>query len=356
MQAIQHLQIANRSVSYSERCIRTSSGTAVVWPFLNAEKDDGPYELFLDTNALTNVQWFAHLPEEIRTKSVINPWPALQEQWLSNSRFRESTADRIDAMTRYLAALGAPFRDHFAQEQERLLRKNDAALRTQFSLIMPYIAIMKSLLAQKISVDQAFQHLEAMAQKDIPRITSAMMLMALGILLKRNQWLRLNDDPMPAFAYLNSFLAFHPGQKDETDHIDVPYLRNRAGDLNLWLSLPMLHQHGYRFVGTPAIVTGDSALHRLIVRVIPPLLHDSHAMAFSFLPEGLPANLCQRILTMATSVRVRCNPTIQEQRERMSALFNLAKAFCAKECEQRALDQVFSQWWLPGFGREFDLS
>ncbi|UIF86272.1 hypothetical protein [Cupriavidus sp. UYPR2.512] len=289
------MQILNQPVPYAERCIRTSSGTAIVWPFLNAEKGAGPYELFLDTNALSNVQWFVQLPEEIRAKCVINPWPALQEQWLSNPQFRESTTDRIKAMIENLAKLGAPFRAQFAQQQEGLLRRNDEALRTQFSLIIPYIAIMKSLLTERLPAQQALLRLEAMAQHDIPRFTSAMMLTALGTLLKGSQSLKLADDLKPAFSYLDSFLAFQPGRKDETDHINVPYLRNRAGDLNLWLGLPLLRQQGYRFVGTPAVVTGDRALHRLIARVIPPILHGDPTMAFALSPEGLPMPLCQRI-------------------------------------------------------------
>lgn len=52
------------------------------------------------------------------------------------------------------------------------------------------------------------------------------MLTALGTLLKGSQSLKLADDSKPAFSYLDSFLAFQPGQKDETDHINVPYLRN----------------------------------------------------------------------------------------------------------------------------------
>ena len=258
------MKILNQTVPYDERCIRTAGGTAVVWPFLNAEKGPGPYELFLDTNALSNVQWFAQLPEDLRARCVLNPWPALQEQWLSNPKFRESTTNRIDSMIEGLVRLGASFRDRFAQEQERLLHRNDAALRTQFSLIVPYIAIMKSLLARKVPAEQGLQRLESLVQQDIPRVTSALMLAALGTLLKGGQSIKLDGDSKPAFSYLDSFLAFQPGQKDETDHINVSYLRNRAGDLNLWLGLPLLRQQGYRFVGTPAIVTGDRALHRLI--------------------------------------------------------------------------------------------
>ncbi|MDD0926085.1 hypothetical protein LOD59_00115 [Xylella fastidiosa subsp. multiplex] len=88
------MHIVNAQVPYAERCIFIESGTAVILPFLNVakgtDKDTSCYELFLDTNALTNVQWFAQLPEYIRTRSVINPWFALQEQWLSNQQFRAS--------------------------------------------------------------------------------------------------------------------------------------------------------------------------------------------------------------------------------------------------------------------------
>jgi len=109
-----------------------------------------------------------------------------------------------------------------------------------------------------------------MTQKDIPRFTSAMMLVALGTLLKSNQSLKLVGDLKPAFSYLDSFLAFQPGQKDETDHINVPYLRNRAGDLNLWLSLPLLRQQGYpkleEHIGEHRQIKAD--LGRLTQRVV----------------------------------------------------------------------------------------
>jgi hypothetical protein len=118
----------------------------------------------------------------------------------------------------------------------------------------------------------------------------------------------------------------------------------------------LLRQHGYRFAGTPAIVTGDRALHRLIVRVIPPVLQKNPTMCFSLSPEGLPESLRQRIVTTASSVQVRANPTAAQQLARVSNLFALAKAFCAEEPERDALEQVFTQWWRPGFGMQMDLS
>ena len=126
----QIMPIVGETVPYAERNIVTSSGTALIWIFINVQKGSGPYELFLDTNALIHVEWFAQLPDEIRTRSVFNPWPAMQEQWLSNPEFRKAPADRITEMIEPLVKLGASFRNQFANEQERLLCKNDAALRT----------------------------------------------------------------------------------------------------------------------------------------------------------------------------------------------------------------------------------
>ncbi|HHW4670162.1 MAG TPA: hypothetical protein ACQGQJ_11415 [Xylella fastidiosa subsp. multiplex] len=139
--------------------------------------------------------------------------------------------------------------------------------------------------------------------------------------------------------------------------MNVPYLRNRAFDLNLWLTLPVLRQHGYRFEGRiPAIVTGDRVLHRLILRVIPPFWHEKPIMAFSLLEEGLPRSLWERVMAISTSVQVRGEPTHQEHVARMSTLFDLAKACCADERELHALDQMFSQWWRPCFGKQIDFS
>lgn len=354
----QPMNILDRAVPYAERYVRTASGTAVIWPFLNVEKENGPYELFLDTNALSNVQWFAQLSDDIREKCVVNPWPALLEQWLSNPQFRESPADRINTMIAGLERGGAIFRDQFAQEQEHLLRKNDAALRTQFSLVVPYVAIMKSLLSQKLPTEEALKRLEDIVRQDIPRFGAMVTLTALGVLLKSKQSLKLAGDSVPAFSYLDSFLAFQPGKKDETNHINVPYLRNRAGDLNLWFAVPLLRQHGYSFVGTPAIATGDRALHRLIVRAIPPVWQpDNLVMGFCMAGEELPSSLCEQVMRLMQQVEIRHGtPTLDTQLARMSNLFDLAKTLSKDEREHQALDDVFSEWWRPGLGEPMNLS
>ncbi len=59
---------------------------------------------------------------------------------------------------------------------------------------------------------------------------------------------------------------------------------------------------------------------------------------------------------MAAQVRVRATPTTEERTVRMTNLFGLARACCGDERERHALDQVFSEWWRPGIGKQIDLS
>lgn len=135
------------------------------------------------------------------------------DQWLSNPVFRERPEKRINAMIEPFAKMGAGFRERFAQQQEQVLRENEAALKSQFSLIMPYIAIMKSTLTERVRAEEALQRLEMLSKLDIPRFTSAMMLSAMTILLKSKQATKLEGDANTAFSYLESFFAFQPGKK-----------------------------------------------------------------------------------------------------------------------------------------------
>ncbi|CTP83251.1 hypothetical protein A6R71_16735 [Xanthomonas translucens pv. arrhenatheri] len=341
-------------VPYAERCHRLPppGTTAIVWPFLNVEKGNGPYELFLDTNALVRKAWVRELPPDIRQRAVLNPWLYLLEQWLSNPEFRKDPQPRIDTMVEELTDLGFAFRDQFAVQQVAMLQRNDAALRTQFSLIFPYVAIMKSLMSQKISAEAALAKLDEILRADIPRLTALTMLLALSLLLKRQQAFKLDGDTKPAYSYLASFLDFHTEKKDEVDHINVPYLRNRAGDLSLWLSLPSLRQSGYEFTGNPALVTDDKALHRVILRVLPPLLTESRAMGFSLDANGLDAAICQRILDVVKPVVVR-GPVRPEERElRMFRLFNLARELCTQSQERAVLEDAWQEWCLPGLHQQ----
>ncbi|AUJ14640.1 hypothetical protein [Xanthomonas oryzae] len=348
------MEFTTSPVPYAERCERLPplGTTAIVWPFLNAKRGSGPYELFLDTNALVRTGWVLALPPCIRQQAVLNPWPYLLEQWLSNPEFRADPMPRIDTMVEGLKRIGFAFREQFAVQQVAMLQKNDAVLRTQFSLIFPYVAIMKSLISQKLPAETVLAKLDEIVRADIPRFTGLVMLLALTLLLKRRQALKLDGDAKPAYSYLESFLDFHPEKKGEVGQINVPYLRNRAGDLNLWLNLPALRQQGYRFVGTPALVTEDRALHRVILRVLPPVLTESGTMNFSLDANGLDAAICQRIQEVVKPIVVRGPVRPHERELRMFRLFHLAGELCGSAEERAALEDAWQLWCLPGLHQQ----
>lgn len=118
----------------------------------------------------------------------------------------------------------------------------------------------------------------------------------------------------------------------------------------------MLLKQGYSFVGSPAIVTGDRALHRLIVRAIPPVLRMDRKMAFGLAPDGLSALMAARIGDILAQVQVRSDVTEKDGLIRVTNLFDCAKTCCADERERQALDEIYADWWRPGFGREIELS
>ncbi|WP_296217461.1 hypothetical protein [Pseudomonas sp. UBA2684] len=335
---------------YRDRYLSTDSGVALIWPFANVMRGEGPYELFLDTNALTKTQWVGQLPPQVRERAILNPWPALMEQWLSNPMFRKEPSSRIDEMTARLAKTGIRFREGFAEEQTRLLKKNEAQLRTQASLLFPCVAIMKSLMREKLRPGDALERLNFLMNAEVPRFSGCVMLMALALLLKARQPLKLEGDNKPAYSFLESFLAFQPEKKDETDRICIRYLRNRAGDLSLWYVMPALLQHGYRFVGEPVVVTGDKALHRVILRVIPPVAHESRVAAFTAPPGEIEDFVRSEILRIATEWKPPQPRTSDERSRLMKKLFELAADCCEFDEEKEALMVAWSEWFLPGEG------
>ncbi|MBB5371253.1 MULTISPECIES: hypothetical protein [unclassified Janthinobacterium] len=344
----------NEAIPFLRRCHRTESGTAVIWPFLNVEQRQGALELFLDNNALTRPQWLSELPENLLRDCVVNPWMAIQEQWFSNPCFREEPEARINDWIDNLARYGVKFRTGYGSDQVQLIMKNEKALRRQFSSVIPFVAIMKNLLSQKLSVDESLMRLTEMGQTDIPRFMGAIALTALGVALKKQQSFKFKSDSKPAYSYLSSFLEFQPSKKDESDYMNVPYLRNRAGDLNMWLMLPVLRQLGYSIGNHSTLATGDKALHRVIFRAIPPVMTHNGITSFSVAPDELPKEVFDRVIGVIDNLQPRATSTPGEQLARMKNVFSLAKACTNDQRERYALDKVFSEWWLPGHGLEIE--
>lgn len=209
---------------------------------------------------------------------------------------------------------------------------------------------MKSLMREKLRPGDALERLNTLMNAEVPRFSGCVMLMALTLLLKARQSLKLEGDSKPAYSFLESFLAFQPQKKDETDRICIGYLRNRAGDLSLWYVMPALLQHGYNFVGEPVVVTGDRALHRVIFRVIPPAAHESRVAAFTVPPGEIDDSVRSEILRIATEWKPPQPRTPGERSRLMEKLFELAADCCEFDEEKETLMVAWSEWFLPGEG------
>jgi len=342
-----NMNIQEGAVPYAERHLITDSGFALIWPFINVPKGNGPYELFLDTNALSDTRWANEIPKPIRERAILNPFFALMEEWLSNEQFRANPFERIEAFIGPLEAMGLQFRKNFAGEQADLLALNHSQLCNQCSLLFPNIAIVKSLLREKISSDAALSRVRELVMSDIPKFSGCLMFMALAVLLKSRQSMKLQGDDIPAYSYLQSFLAFQQ-KKGEMDRINIPYLRNRSGDLTLWYLLPMLLQRNYQFAGEPVVVTQDKALHRLIFRLLPPTLHSSRAVNFSVDPGEVDIALLNSIAEVLSGIEVSANQTLPERTRRMKLQFDLAAKLCTYSEESQALMDAWETWYRPG--------
>lgn len=136
--------------------------------------------------------------------------------------------------------------------------------------------------------------------------------------------------------------------------MNIPYLRNRAGDLNMWLVLPVLRQLGYAIGNHSALATGDKALYRVIFRAIPPVVTHNAMTSFSVAPNELHKEAFDRVIGVLVSLQPRTPATPDEQLARMKSVFSLAKAWTNDQRERDALDEVFSEWWLPGHGLKIE--
>lgn len=78
----------------------------------------------------------------------------------------------------------------------------------------------------------------------------------------------------------------------------------------------------------------------------------SGATGFSVAPNELPQEAFDRVTGVVLGLQVREVSTLDEQLARMKTIFNLAKVWTNDQRERDALDEVFSEWWLPGHGVE----
>lgn len=342
---------STKAISFHERHLATDSGFSLIWLFINVPRGPGPYELLLDNNAATETGWINQLPPEFRRVMTINLWPALMEQWISNPEFRVNPVQRIkDDYLKPLIAAGLQFDNNFAQKQVNLLLSAQEHIKSHLSLLFPNIAIAKLLTRLKPKEDALPRLREIAHNNNIPRFSGCVVLTALTLVLRDrgNQKLTLNEASKPAYSFLDGFFANQPGRKNEPAyHMDIAYLRNRAGDLTLWYSPSHLLQLGYRPVGELVLVTRDKALRKIIPPMIPPCQDESRTVAFALDPMALPENLSRSIHAVLLQRPISPPTTVEEKVKKMEALYKRATSLSKDQREHETLDKVWAEWCQP---------
>lgn len=345
--------VPNADVPYEERITVLKNGLALIWPFRNLAKGLGPYELFLDNNALVRSEWVKALEPSFRSSVVLNLSLALSEQWLSNPLFRMDVDRRIAEFIAPFADAGFRFPTDYAQAQARSLAANDAALRAHWMLLYLYVVLLYRI--NKVSkADKVPENLLAkLKDQDVPFFNGCIMLCCLSSYLRSNQAMRLVGDNNAAYSYLNSFISLHGSGKGESQ-LDTNYLRNRVGDLSVWYTLGAILQNGFKLAGEPVLVTQDKALSKLILRCFPGYLDPDAPMMFTIDERPFDITHATSIAELIKNTIGRTRPTVDRkiQLQRMNRLREYVKRGADAQLSH-AVDSVWADWLKPGFHATF---
>lgn len=340
-------------VAYEDRIWPLLGGFALIWPFRNRAKGPGPYELFLDNNALARGDWLKELEPEIRGKVVLNPMLAWAEQWLSNPLFRANVEERVAGFIEPFVEAGIRFPADYAKTQALSLTANETAWRTQWMLVYLYVVLLYRITKARKGDDVPERLLAELKCQDVPMFNGCIMLCCLGSYLRANQAMRLVGDSNAAYSYLNSFISLHGGGKGESE-FDENYLRNRAGDLSVWYMLGALLQNGFQAAGEPVLVTQDKALTKLILRCVPGYLDPGGLMTFTFDERPFDAAhgtaILDRIKATVGTPRPNLDRVVMLQR--MDTLRLYVKKGADAQLSD-AVDRVWNGWLAPGFDTSF---
>lgn len=340
-------------IPYEERITPLQGGYAMIWPFRNLTKGPGPYELFLDNNALVRCEWLKSLEPDVRRKIILNPTLAWAEQWLSNSSFRANPEERITKLIAPFVAAGFRFTANYAKAQARSLTDNDTAWRTQWMLVYLYVVLLYRIIKARKGDSIPEKLLTELKHQDVPIFNGCIMLCCLGSYLRSNQSMRLVGDGNAAYSYLNSFISLHGSGKGESQ-FDESYLRNRVGDLSLWYALGALFQNGFRPAGEPVLVTQDKALTKLILRCFPGFLDPSSLMMFTLDERAFDTEHRNAIIERIKATVRAPRPTMdrEAQLKRMDSLRAYVKQGGDEQLAD-AVDRVWEDWLTPGFHVSF---
>ncbi len=325
----------------------------MVWPFRNLEKGQGPYELFLDNNAVVRSEWLRGLKLKVTGGIALNPTLAWVEQWLSNASFRDNAEGRINDFLAPFIAEGFCFPVGYARAQARSLESNERAWKTQWMLVYLYVVLLYRIVKARKGDSIPAKLLAELRSQDVPIFSGCIMLCCLGSYLRKNQKVRLVGDDNSAYSYLNSFISLHGSGKGESQ-FDENYLRNRVGDLSLWYALGSLLQNGFRPAGESVLITQDKALSKFILRCLPGVQISGLPMAFTFDERVFDDEHRDAIIEQIEAVVPTVSPTQtrQKQLERMSSLRDYVKRGADQELVE-AVDRVWEEWLTPGFNLSF---
>ena len=340
-------------IPFSQRNIDLPSGFSLIWPFRNQPIGCGPYELFLDNNALIRAEWFKELPRAMASKSIISPFHALSEQWVSNASFREDAQKNIDKLIEGFTDSGVNFSSVYSRQLSDQLQKNDSQIRVQWMLTYLYVVLLFRIATAKKCEEGPSKLLSSLKQNNVPMFNGCISLCSITDYLRKNKGVKMLGDSKPAFSYISSFIAFHVNSKHE-DSIDVGYLRNRAGDLSMWLSIPSLIQNGYEQAGEPVVVTQDKALKKLIFRCIPFVRGSDSLVTTSFDRESFEPYHADAIekLILENTGKVSPPKSREEMLKRLDCLRNHVVQDATDDLVS-SVNNVWEDWVKPGFFRKF---
>ncbi|AVH45540.1 hypothetical protein [Agrobacterium tumefaciens] len=340
-------------VLHSQRIVRLSDGSALIWPYYNLPVTAGPWEIAVDSNRLERTQWVGNLRQQIPTADfTVDLFPALAEKWLASPAFRLDTINQIQVIIDRYKKGGVDFPVDYVTNISAELETRQDALRYQWTLIFFYVAVLKKIIDIR-DTEQAMERLVLFSTADVPRASALLSLGALCLFLKTRQSVRLTDDPHSGYSHVQRFFSFQPGRKGEEDHINQSYLRNRGLDLALFYFWPVRDIQNRKPKAQPVVITEDKALYSLVFRMLPLMYlpkQSGPAIPVAIALDELP--LSQRVAF--ESLRSRINVSFEPpcdgkvRRQRLENLYLQARALADRNEEQSALETIWQDWCLPG--------
>lgn len=340
-------------VPHSERVVRLSDGSALIWPYYNVRVGSGPWEIAVDSNRLERTQWLTSFRQQWSTiEFSVDLFPALAEKWLASPAFRKDTAEQIEVIAERYRQGGVRLPEHYAVEKADELKKGHKTLSYQWTLIFYYVAILKKIM-ELWTAEEGMLRLAEISSAQVPRASALLSLGALSLYLRSRQDVKLTGDSDRAYSHVQRFFSFQPGKKGEENHINIPYMRNRALDLALFYFWPVRDIQNRKPHGQPVVITEDKALHSLVFRILP-LMYMPGSTGLA-IPVAIAIDEFEPVERATFEKwRSRINVSFQPpaddatKRQRLENLYRLARTCTDRHDERQALDEVWQDWSLPG--------